>query len=397
MRPVYFLYLLVYIVTGSTFSLLVKKSSQDNGGKQPYEPIAVTLAVEAFKFAVAFTIVFFVNNREQSGSSKLRYLLTKWDTAKQFAVPAFLYCLFNGLAFYNLRLVTPPTYRLLINLKVVFSGVLLQVLIGTKLTQRKWIGIVLLLVACGVEQIDSFDFNTGLLPILLISFQAFCSSFAGVYFQLLLQFGGGNRDSSSPPAPAAVSVPGSELGLWEKNLFMYCWTLFFNLLYLALFNPAAIFDPMSVISSFDAMVVPIVVMSGVGGVSTSLILRDMDVIVKEYANFVEMCVVVVGSCLLLGTALHLSLFAAIALVTVSLYLYNVPGAHEQKEKPPSEIAMKQFERSPDGSLEGEGDGDGDRDVDGVSVAVSPASMEGDDELDDEPRPLLQHQHSSTQA
>jgi hypothetical protein len=33
-------YLLVYIATGSSFSLLVKRSSQDNGGKQPYEPVA---------------------------------------------------------------------------------------------------------------------------------------------------------------------------------------------------------------------------------------------------------------------------------------------------------------------------------------------------------------------
>ena len=80
---------------------------------------------------------------------------------RHFAVPAFSYCVFNALAFYNLRLVTPPTYRLLINLKVLFSGLMLQTLIKTKLTKRQWGGLCLLVVACGVEQWDSFDLNTG--------------------------------------------------------------------------------------------------------------------------------------------------------------------------------------------------------------------------------------------
>ena len=82
-------------------------------------------------------------------------------TSRQFAVPAALYSVFNALAFYNLRLVSPPTYRLLINLKVLFSGLLLQGLIGTKLSKRQWLGLCILVMACGVEQWDSFDVNTG--------------------------------------------------------------------------------------------------------------------------------------------------------------------------------------------------------------------------------------------
>lgn len=93
-------YLGVYIACGSLFSLLVKKSSQDNGGKQPYEPVAgqsredsckghtvsaahstvmrvrmltiadtrtplslpplVTFAVESFKLTTSLVIIFFV-------------------------------------------------------------------------------------------------------------------------------------------------------------------------------------------------------------------------------------------------------------------------------------------------------------------------------------------------
>lgn len=197
---------------------------------------------------------------------------------RQFAIPAALYCVFNALAFYNLNLVSPPTYRLLINLKVLFSGLMLQFLIGTKLSRRQWLGLVLLVLACGVEQWDSFDYNTGLTAVILICLQALCSSFAGVYFQLLLQI--------RPSTPSTSSQP--ELGLWEKNFYMYCWTIFFNTLYLAVFNQPVLLNPGAALSTFDANVIPIILMSGIGGVSTSLILRDMDVIVKEYANFAEM-------------------------------------------------------------------------------------------------------------
>lgn len=190
--------------------------------------------------------------------------------------------MFNALAFYNLRLVSPPTYRLLINLKVLFSGLLLQGLIGTKLSRRQWLGLVILVMACGIEQWDSFDIHTGITAILLICFQAFCSSFAGVYFQLLLQI--------RPAASVTPTRPEQELGLWEKNFFMYCWTLFFNVAYLAVANPDVLLAPSKALATFDTNVIPIILLSGIGGVSTSLILRDMDVIVKEYANFAEMSV-----------------------------------------------------------------------------------------------------------
>ena len=418
-RLIHLGYLCVYIATGASQSLLVKKSAEENGGKQPYEPAAgtqhtasppeasaqhriagrassgthcvlvpVCCASDLFdgvsqahhqrmhdlhrhvrradteaqhmqrarwaergEVAAGLTFslllpccsspfpppLYMCSNRDQSAKSKLLNLLSKWETARQFAVPAALYSVFNVLMFYNLRLVSPPTYRLLINLKVLFSGLLLQGLIGTKLSKRQWAGLCILVLACGVEQMDSFDMETGMAAIISICIQAFCSSFAGVYFQLLLQF--------RPAAPAGTqtpaAAPGSELGLWEKNLFMYCWTIAFNIVYLAIMNPTVLADPAKAASTMDAQVIPIILMSGVGGVSTSLILRDMDVIVKEYANFAEMMVVVLGSWMLLGTQLRWTLFLAVCMVTVSLYLYNIPA-----EAPaPAAMPMKDLERA----------------------------------------------------
>lgn len=349
------IYIGIYIGTGSLFTLLVKQSTlpmlstdEDDNGKGSsrasfsYNPIAVTFCVELFKWC-ATTLYIFIgqfyeaqysssSSSSPSGSilpsnsvstsftslfsfmeSKYRDLRCKWSLAKLFLVPAFLYFLFNSLAFYNLQFVSPSTYRLLINLKVLFSGLLLQIILHKHITRRQWLGLFLLVLACSIEQFDklSTDFQASLWVILSICFQSFCSSLAGVYFQYLLQF-------TSP-----LVKESAELGLWEKNFFMYTWSVLFNLLYLFLFSPATFWSPLETVSQFQPIVLPIILCSAIGGFSTSLILRDLDVIVKEYANFAEMCVVVFGSFLWLGIPLKFSLFVAIAIVTVSLYLYNV--------------------------------------------------------------------------
>ena len=44
-----------------------------------------------------------------------------------YFVPAFLYCLYNNLAFVNLSTFDPTTYYLLLQLRVVITGILFQV------------------------------------------------------------------------------------------------------------------------------------------------------------------------------------------------------------------------------------------------------------------------------
>jgi hypothetical protein len=45
-----------------------------------------------------------------------------------WSVPAFLYCVYNRLMFTNLTFFEPATYRLLMNQRLIWSGILSQVL-----------------------------------------------------------------------------------------------------------------------------------------------------------------------------------------------------------------------------------------------------------------------------
>lgn len=389
------LYVAIYVLTGSSLSLLIKKSQRDG---LKYEIVAINLAVEFTKLILCLAIFLFFtsvhfcflslsykrfcwharslyacecflhcarfrclslfrssvsyslpfsshSDRHIEPSAKLRALSTKWNQAKYFAIPAGIYCVYNFLNFFCLKLVEPATFRILINSKVMISGMMLQVFFNQRLSSRQWVGIFLLFVGCGIEQIGSFNFDTGPLAICLILIQAFCSSLAGVYFQWLLQ----RQQKSAELLPSITGKPAAvQPSLWEKNLYLYTWSCLFNSAYLMIVAPhimsttywsTLLFGEIGqeitrpapgVVSQHlteshsSRTILLIIALNSIGGFSTSLILRYMDVIIKEYSNFIEMVIVVIGANLMFHTPMSSSLLVSVLLVSISMYLYNVP-------------------------------------------------------------------------
>ena len=213
MHPRHLLYLLIYIFTGAANSLLVKRSQltlPDGTHRYAYEPVAVTFCVTLSKLLLTSLYVLFFQHPSTPPLATLSALRPKLPLMRLFLIPAALYFVFDTLAFFNLKLVQPATFRLLINLKVLFSGVLLYVIIGQRLSSRQWLALVILVLACGVEQMDSFDVHTGAFAIAMICLQALMSSTAGCTSSTSCRPSAaaptrsacGRRTSSSTPGPS---------------------------------------------------------------------------------------------------------------------------------------------------------------------------------------------------
>ncbi len=91
------------------------------------------------------------------------------------------------LSFINLRMLEPATYRMLINVRVLTTGLFLQFFFSKRLAPKQWGGLCLLVVGCVVEQMGSFHLSDGIVTIVFIVLQASASSLGGIYFQWLLQ------------------------------------------------------------------------------------------------------------------------------------------------------------------------------------------------------------------
>lgn len=108
-----------------TLGILVR-ATQTNDQKYSYNTITVVLATELLKLFIS--IILYWSNH--SIVHLCRDIAKDLLTLALYLVPALLYTLYNNLAFVNLANFDPTTYFLLLQFRVVITGVLFQVMKG---------------------------------------------------------------------------------------------------------------------------------------------------------------------------------------------------------------------------------------------------------------------------
>lgn len=135
-----------------------------------------------------------------------------------YMVPAVLYCLYNNLTFVNLSIFDPTTYFILLQLRVILTGIIYQCLFKKDLSKIQWLSLVLLTIGCMVKELkmegnmpqNSYGFYTS---ILLMLTQILCSCLAGVYNEYLLKKG-----------------QGVNVNVYIQNIYMYTDSILCNFL-----------------------------------------------------------------------------------------------------------------------------------------------------------------------
>lgn len=132
--------------------------------------------------------------------------------------------MYNNLAFVNLSIFDPTTYFILLQLRVLLTGVIYQCLFKKDLSKIQWLSLVLLTIGCMVKELKT-EGNTRLKSygyftcILLMLTQIFCSCLAGVYNEYLLKKG-----------------QGVKVNVYVQNIYMYIDSIICNLFLWNTFN-----------------------------------------------------------------------------------------------------------------------------------------------------------------
>ncbi|UYV80705.1 hypothetical protein LAZ67_19001450 [Cordylochernes scorpioides] len=293
-----------------------------------YNTVVVVLLTECVKL-VASAVLYL---REKSVSALVTEVSASLKVLLLYFVPSFLYCIYNNLAFVNLQHFDPTTYYLLLQFRVVVTGVIFQVrhspesldiVFSKQLTRRQWGCLLLLTLGCLVKQLDVSGASsqvslaaliTPSLLLLLVQirttsevyFQVFCSCFAGVYNEYLL------KDA------------GSQVHIMLQNLYMYVDSIACNLGLLVLTGQG--------ISAFSAsslaavvtkpLVLAIVVNNAACGIITSFFLRTLNSILKSFASALELVFTALLCWIIFGIPVNLFTFAAVAIVSLATVLYS---------------------------------------------------------------------------
>ncbi|XP_060842487.1 UDP-galactose transporter senju [Rhopalosiphum padi] len=299
-----FVVFVLYIALSMNHGLLVKLSQEK--GIYNYNIVSVIILTEVTKLVISL-FLFCKDNPLRNIIDQTR---DNYTVLFLYMVPAFLYCLYNNLAFVNLSIFDPTTYFILLQLRVILTGIVYQCLFKKDLSKIQWLSLVLLTVGCIIKELK-MEGNIQQQPysifisILLMSTQILCSCLAGVYNEYLLKKG-----------------QGVNVNIYVQNIYMYTDSILCNLLLWIIFkhNDNKSNTPETDIFK-NYMVMIIVLNSAMYGVVTSLLLHSLNSIIKVFATAIELVLIAVLSWVLLGYPITMQTVAAVCIVSCSVVVY----------------------------------------------------------------------------
>jgi UDP-sugar transporter A1/2/3 len=280
------------------------KYTQGSGGVYPYETITVVLVAEIVKLAIMQVYYLYVYPSRASATERLALFGEEWRYGLYFAIPALLYWVYNLLFYVNMSYFDPGTFRVLINVRILILGVLVRLMFGTRLSPAQWGALLLLAGGCAINQIGpGFTLDSPPQYLLLLLLQASLSAFAGVYNEFLLK--------QEDHRPFAL-----------KNSYLYLFSIVLSCVYILMLRPELFTSVTLYFRGWSASTVALVLLQALCGVSTSLLLRHLNVILKEYAQALEMIATALIAWGLLDGPLTGRLLLSVVAVSASALLYS---------------------------------------------------------------------------
>ncbi|XP_021946491.1 UDP-galactose transporter senju [Folsomia candida] len=346
---IFVLYMLLFINQG----ILVTASQNTNHQGYSYNTIIAVLLTEVIKLWVSAgifiqrnSVAVFVGELRQN--SKVLFL---------YFIPAGLYCLYNNLAFMNLVNFDPTTYFLLLQFRVVVTGIVFQMLFQKRLSKYQWISLIFLTIGCMIKElklgwllldpdslvvenlqksvgnekiseisggatvasaadkVQKLGFLDNPMGVVLILLQVLCSSFAGVYNEFLLK--------------RPTSASQKQLPILIQNVCLYIDSIICNLGLLVFRNN------LSVLTDFSAMktilttpiTLAVVLNNAAIGIVTSFFLAQLNSILKTFASALELMFTAILCWLIFDIPIHLNTAVAIFIVTLAIWLYSKEPVH----------------------------------------------------------------------
>jgi len=292
----------------SVSATLCTELSRSNDGDYPYNTFMIPCAVEGLKLFSSATILVFssVTGQEVQMKLSLRRFLS-------FCLPALCYFVSNNCMFYIIKDLGPTTFQILNNLKVLFTGMLMFVFLGRKLSWLRWKALILLVIGSMVTQLEadsslSAGTRSGYFFVLLNSAAA---GAGGVMSELLLKGG-----KSVGDVAAAESIH------WQ-NCQLYFFGFLFGMLSLLTKQNSDVEHPLA---GFNFWAVCTVVSLTMCGLMVSFILKYLDNFAKCFVQAVSMILVTVGHASTTQQSVPLRIGLGIALVCLAIEQYSLPQA-----------------------------------------------------------------------
>lgn len=277
-------------------------------GRYEYNIIAVVLMTEILKLVIS-TVLYCKDN---SILTLLQEIRKNQKVLLLYMIPSLLYCFYNNLAFINLTRYDPTTYYVLLQLRVVFTGIIFQIIFNKKLSGMQWFSLILLTAGCMVKHFDTSVFNTEFhidISLFLIIVQTICSCLAGVYNEYLLK------------------RQGTDINIFVQNVFMYIDSILCNAAAIAILSIfksdfSDIFNDAKINATLQPIVMLIILNNALVGIITSFFLKNLNSILKTFASSMELIFTALLCWMLFNIPVYTNTVISIAMISFAVILYS---------------------------------------------------------------------------
>lgn len=309
-KAIFVVYVLLWVLS----HLLIYASKLS--GAPAFNATSVVLLTESVKLLLAFGMYLRFDGSLQQ---LMRTISATVPLLLKYAVPALLYCVYNNLVYVNLAVFDPGTYNVLMQGRIVLTGVIYQRAFAKRLNRNQWVAIVLITVGCMIKESakmsSAASIEANRLAWLLLLVQMFASVCAGVYNEVLLK-----ADAGGGGAEEGIVVTTN-----LQNGYMYLNSALCNLAvlgYQGRLSEAFSADNLSAVGS--PMILAIVAIMSTVGLVTGFFLKHLDSVLKSVASALEVVLTMLASNLFFGIALDAQALAATVIVGGGVALYARP-------------------------------------------------------------------------
>lgn len=294
----------ILTVVTSAQSLLTTASKNAAGGYD-YNVATVPLLSELLKLCVSAIALY----REFIKDPAKLKITTDLKSVMLFPVPSLIYLAHHSITFPMLALVDPSTYQILGNLKIVTTGLASKWILGRRLSQLKWISLMLLTFGATVSQLSAGKagslFTAPLMGYMLGVLNACLSAFAGVYTEFLMKK---NDDSIH----------------WQ-NIQLYTFGVIFNMIRLTVEDISHGFEkgawPLTMFNGYSFITFCVTVNLAFSGLLVSFIMKYADTIAKVFSTSLAMMLTPIAAFVLFGLKPSLALLLGVAISCTAVHLY----------------------------------------------------------------------------
>jgi len=304
---IFVMYMALFITQG-----LAVTATQNPDHKYEYNTATVVLLGEAFKLVAAIVIHVFNNSWNEF---KIEIVERRKLFVLYFA-PAALYCLYNNLQFTSLTWFDPTSYFVLMQFRVVITGVLFQIFFSKELTPMQWLSLILLTMGCIVQRLHENDIGKLSLDInvylVLILIQVLSSCFAGVYTEYILK-----------KQPGDVMI---------QNVYLYGNSVICNLVLIMCKGQLGDFlsaEGWAPLGSFK--VCYIIINTTCIGITVSLFLKYLNSILKTFASALEIVFTAILSYVIFGVSIDFGTIISVLLIFIATYLYSANPVNNTRD------------------------------------------------------------------